>query len=68
MNDLMVGYCIISGLLFFFFIGLVSIVCDMVWNKEEIIITKKLIQKPEADPAQFISNDYEYDDDDLIIS
>jgi hypothetical protein len=63
MSDLMVGYCIISGVLFFFFIGSISIVCDMLWNKEEIIIIRKSIKKPETDRTQFVSNDYEIDDD-----
>jgi hypothetical protein len=63
MSDLMVGYCIISGVLFFFFIGSISIVCDMLWNKEEIIITRKSIKKPETDRTQFVSDDYEIDDD-----
>jgi hypothetical protein len=63
MSDLMVGYCIISGVLFFFFIGSISIVCDMLWNKEEIIIIRKSIKKPETDRTQFVSDDYEIDDD-----
>ena len=67
MSDLMVGYCIISGVLFFFFIGSISIVCDMLWNKEEIIIIRKSIKKPETDRTQLISDDYEIDDD-LMVS
>jgi hypothetical protein len=63
MNDLMVGYCIVSGVLFFFFIGLISIVCDMVWNKEEKTVIKTSVKKPENDLAQFVSNDYEYDNE-----
>ena len=63
MSDLMVGYCIVSGVLFFFCIGSISIVCDMLWNKEEIIIIRKSIKKPETDREQFVSDDYEIDDD-----
>ena len=59
----MFGYCVISGVLFFFFIGSISIVCDMLWNKEEIIIIRKSIKKPETDRTQFVSDDYEIDDD-----
>jgi hypothetical protein len=63
MNDLMVGYYIVSAVLFFFFIGSISIVCDMLWNKEEEIIIRKSIQKSENNLAQFVSNDYEYDNE-----
>ena len=52
-----------NSVLFFFFIGSISIVCDMLWNKEEIIIIRKSIKKPETDREQFVSDDYEIDDD-----
>ena len=63
MSDLIIGYYLLSGVLFLSFIGLLSVVCDMIWNKEKIIITRK----SKTDLAQFASNDYEYDDD-LIIN
>jgi hypothetical protein len=63
MSDLMIGYYLISGVLFLFFLGSGSIIYDMFWNKEkEIVIRKRTIQ-PEANVAQFVSNDYEYDND-----
>ena len=59
----MIGYYLISGVLFLFFLGSGSIIYDMFWNKEkEIVIRKRTIQ-PEANVAQFVSNDYEYDND-----
>jgi len=69
MSDLMVGYCIISGVLFFFFIGSISIVCDMLWNKEQVIIIRKPKPKIETQSnlEELASNDYEFDDD-LMVS
>jgi hypothetical protein len=64
MNDLMAGYYIISGILFFFLFGSVSIVCDMFLNQEEKeIVIKKRATEPESSPTQFLSDDYQIDDD-----
>jgi hypothetical protein len=64
MSDLMAGYYIISGILFLFLFGSVSILCDIFLNqgKKEIVIRKRATQ-PEASPAQFLSDDHEIDND-----
>jgi len=54
MNDLMVGYCILSGIICLFCLGSLFIICDMVLNREE---------KPQATAQnnleESVSNDYE---------
>ena len=63
MSDLIIGYYLISGVLFLFFVGSGSIIYDMFWNrKKEIIIRKRTIQ-PEANLAQPVSIDYDYDNE-----
>jgi len=61
----MEGYYILGGILIVFFIGIISIVYDMVFNvEEEIIIRNKLPQQQNF--ARFIADDYtdaDYDDD-----
>ena len=37
----MIGYYLISGVLFLFFVGSVSIICDMILNKEKQIVMRK---------------------------
>ena len=64
MSDLMAGYYIISGILFLFLFGSVSILCDIFLNQEEkAIVIRKRKSQPEASPAQFLSDDYQIDDD-----
>ena len=63
MSDLMIGYYLISGVLFLFFVGSGSIIYDMISNQESEIIIRKSIKKPETDRTQLISDDYEIDDD-----
>jgi hypothetical protein len=59
----MIGYYLISGVLFLFFLGSGSIIYDMLWNKEkEIVIRKRTIQ-PETNMVQSVSSDYEYDNE-----
>lgn len=61
----MVGYYLVSGVLFLFFVGSGSIICDMFLNKEKQILTRKL--KPEikkqSSLEELASNDYNFDDD-----
>ena len=61
----MEGYYILGGILIVFFIGIISIVYDMVFNvEEEIIVRNKLTQQQNF--ARFIADDYtdaDYDDD-----
>lgn len=63
MNDLMIGYYLVSGVLFLFLIGSGSIICDMFLNKEEVITIRKPTQKQESSLEQLISNDYDIDND-----
>jgi hypothetical protein len=69
MSDLMIGYYLVSGTLFLFFVGSGSIICDMFLNKEKTIIIRK--PKPEikmqSNLEELVSNDYEFDDD-LMVS
>jgi hypothetical protein len=69
MNDLMVGYCILSGIICLFCLGSLFIICDMILNKEEKIVIRK--PKPQAtvqnNLEESVSNDYEFDDE-LIIN
>jgi hypothetical protein len=60
----MIGYCILGGVLFLFSLGITSIVCDNIFNKEEdfVFIKKK---PPQENFARFIAEDYtdaNYDD------
>jgi hypothetical protein len=64
MNDLTTGYYIISGILFLFLFGSVSIICDIFLNQEEKeIVIRKRVTQPEDSPAQFLSDDYKIDND-----
>ena len=60
----MEGYYILVGILTIFFIGIISIIYDMVFNvEEETIIRNKPAQQENL--ARFISDDYtdaDYDD------
>ena len=59
----MIGYYLISGILFLFFVGSGCIIYDMFCNKEkEIVIRKRTIQQ-ETNVAQLASSDYEYDNE-----
>jgi len=61
----MIGYCILGGILFLFSLGVTSIICDALFNKEEEIV---LVHRkpPEENFVNFIadkySDDYDYDD------
>ena len=61
----MIGYYILGGILFLFCLGVTSIICDALFNKEEEIV---LVHRkpPEENFANFIadkySDDYDYDD------
>ena len=59
MSDLIIGYYLISGVLFLFFVGSGSIIYDMAWNKEKQIF----IRKPKTETKQQLTFDT-YDDDD----
>ena len=48
MSDLIIGYYLISGVLFLFFVGSGSIIYDMAWNKEKQIF----IRKPKTETKQ----------------
>ena len=63
MNETTTGYCIVSGVLFLFIFGIASIVIDMIFNKDKDIIIRRTIPKPEVNTTQFVSDDYEIDDD-----
>ena len=63
MSNLTTGYCLVSGILFLFFVGSGSIVCDMILNQEREIIIRKQVPKAKPDLPQLISNEYEYDDE-----
>jgi hypothetical protein len=63
----MIGYYLISGVLFLFFVGSGSIMCDMILNKEKIITRKpKPKIETQGNLEESVSNDYEFDDDLLI--
>lgn len=59
----MEGYYILAGILFLFLIGIVSVVCDIIFNtEEEIVFIKKPIQQENF--ARFIADNYSDDDED----
>ena len=64
----MVGYYIVSGILFIFFLGISSIFLDNIFTiqDEEIYYVEKPKQ-PVENLAQFIVDDYDYDDDDKAL-
>ena len=60
----MIGYYILGGILFLFCLGVISIICDALFNKEEEIV---LVHRktPEENFAKFIGDNYvdaDYDD------
>ena len=57
MSDLMIGYYLISGALFLFFVGSGCIICDIFLNKEKQIV----IRKPKNKIAPSISDDDFFD-------
>lgn len=57
MHPYLIGYSIIYLVFFVFIIGSVSIICDMLFNEEEVIIIKK--QKNKIAPP--ISDDDFFD-------
>lgn len=62
----MEGYYILSVILIIFFIGIISIICDMILNKEEEIIFKSK-PAPQENFAKFIVDNYHDDDDDRAL-
>ena len=61
----MEGYYILAVILIIFFIGIISLICDMVFNIEETIVFTHKRAKQE-NFAKFIADNY-YDDDDKAI-
>jgi hypothetical protein len=62
MNDLMTGYYLVSGVLFLFFVGSGSIICDMFFNKETTMIIRKPKPTPTPTLVELVNNDYEIDE------
>ena len=63
MSDLTIGYYLVSGALFLFFVGSGSIICDMFLNKEKTIVIKKRKTQPETNLAQIVSNNHDVDNE-----
>ena len=61
----MIGYYILSGILFLFLLGVTSIICDTIFNKEEEEIVLVHRKPQEENFAKFIADNYtdaDYDD------
>ena len=58
----MEGYYILGGILFLFSLGMISLICDVLFKEEDIIFMfKRKKKQPESDLAQFVADDYDID-------
>lgn len=62
----MLGYYILGCILFLFFIGVGSMICDMIFNKEEdiVLVQRKSQQENFTNfiADKYADTDYDYDD------